>query len=96
MIDPHEFAQKQLELTGEFGKYVIDHPEVDDLLPPESHIYFEIEAEEEFNRYSRQLAEKQLLEAGLPIVCIKIKGLAPRQGSRLIDPIIQRPTAAVA
>ena len=95
MIDPHEFAQRQLGLTGEFGKYVIDHPEVDDLLPPESHIYFEIEGEEQFNRYSRDLTEKQLREAGLPIVCVKIKGLAPRQGSRLIDPIIQ-PAAAVA
>jgi hypothetical protein len=95
MIDPHEFAQKQLELTAEFGKYVMDHPDVDDILPPESHIYFEVAGEDEFNRYSRQLAEKQLREQGLPLVCVKIKGLAPPQGSRLIDPVIQ-PAAAVA
>jgi hypothetical protein len=95
MIDPYEFAQKQLELTAEFGKYVIAHPEVDDILPPESHIYFEVQGEDEFNRYSRQLAEQQLREEGLPIVCVKIRGLAPVQGSRLIDPIIQ-PAAAVA
>ena len=95
MIDPHEFAQKQLELTAEFGKYVIDHPEVDDRLPPESHVYFEVEGEVEFNRYTRSLAEKQLREDGLPIVCVRIKGLAPRQGSRLIDPVIE-PAEAVA
>jgi hypothetical protein len=95
MIDPHEFAQKQLELTAEFGKYVIDHPEVDDLLPPESHVCFEVEGEVEFNRYTRGLAEKQLREDGLPIVCVRIKGLAPRQGSRLIDPVIE-PVEAVA
>jgi hypothetical protein len=95
MIDPHEFAQKQLELTGELGKYVIDHPEVDDVLPPESHIYFEVAGEEEFNRYSRTLAERQLREEGLPIVCVRIKGLAPRQASRLIDPVIE-PVEAVA
>lgn len=89
MIDPHEFARKQLELTAEFGKYVIDHPEVDDLLPPESHIYFEVAGEEEFNRYSRQLAEKQFREQGLPLVCVKIRGLAPPQGSRLMDPVIE-------
>jgi Family of unknown function (DUF5647) len=93
MIDPHEFAQKQLELTAEFGKYVIDHPEVDDALPPASHIYFEIAGEEEFNRYSRQLAEKQLREEGLPLVCVKIKGLVPPQRSRLIDPVIEAPSA---
>ncbi len=95
MIDPDQFAQKQLELTGEFGKYVIDHPEVDVVLPPESYIYFEVAGEEEFNRYGRELAEKQFREEGLPIVCVKVKGLTPPQGSRLIDPIIQ-PVSAVA
>lgn len=95
MIDPRAFAQKQLELTGEFGKYVIDHPEADDLLPPESYIYFEVAGEEEFNRYSRELAQKQLREEGLPIVCVRIKGLTPPQGSRLIDPVIE-PAAVVA
>jgi hypothetical protein len=95
MINPQEFADKQLELTAEFGKYVIDHAEVDAVLPAESHVYFEIAGEEEFNRYSRQLAEKQLAEQGLPLVCVKIKGLAPAQGSRLIDPIIE-PISAMA
>jgi hypothetical protein len=88
MIDPHEFAQKQIELTGEFGKYVIDHPEVDDVLPAESYIYFEVAGEEAFNEYSRQLAETQRRSQGLPVVCVRIKGLAPPQGSRLIEPVI--------
>ncbi|HXG11085.1 MAG TPA: DUF5647 family protein [Gemmataceae bacterium] len=55
MIDSRDFAERQLELTAAFGKYVIAHPEVDDMLPPESHIYFEVAGEDEFNRYSRQL-----------------------------------------
>jgi uncharacterized protein DUF5647 len=95
MIDPHEFAQKQFELAAEFGKYVFAHPHVDDGLPPESHVYFQIAGEEKFNRYSRELAEKQLREEGRPLVCVKVKGLAPRQGSRLIDPVIE-PAAAGA
>jgi hypothetical protein len=33
MIDRHDFANTQLELTAEFGKYVFDHPEVDEQLP---------------------------------------------------------------
>jgi hypothetical protein len=77
MTDPHEFAMKQLEFAGEFGKYVMDHTEVDDVLPPASHNFFEVAGEEEFNCYSRELAGKQLREEGLPIVCVKIKGLAP-------------------
>ncbi len=93
MIQSQEFAQRQLQLTAEFGKYVIDHPEVDDLLPPESYIYFEVAGEEEFNQFGRQLAEKRLREAGSPVICVRVKGLAPPQGSRLIDPVIEPITA---
>jgi hypothetical protein len=95
MINPHDFALKQQELTAEFAQYVVDHPEVDEVLPERSYLYFEVAGEEEFNRYSRDLAERQLREEGLPIVCVRVKGLAPRQGSRLIDPVIV-PASAIA
>jgi hypothetical protein len=89
MMNPHDFALKQQELTAEFAQYVVDHPEVDEALPERSYLYFEVAGEDEFNRYSRELAERQLREEGLPIVCVRVKGLAPRQGSRLIDPVIE-------
>ncbi len=57
MLSPYDFANKQMELTAEFGQYVLDHPEVDDLLPPQSYVYFEVAGEDEFNRYSRALWE---------------------------------------
>jgi hypothetical protein len=95
MIDPHDFAKKQMELTVEFAQYVTDHPEVDDILQAQSYVYFEVAGEEEFNRYSRKLADKQLREKGLPIVCVRTKSLAPPYGSRLIDPVIE-PVDAVA
>ncbi len=93
MINPHDFAKKQMELTVEFAQYVVDHPEVDDILPPSSFIYFEVTGQDEFSRYGRELAEKQLRQEGLPIVCVKVKGLAPPHGSRLIDPVIEPITA---
>ncbi len=93
MIEAEKFAQRQLELTGEFGKYVIDHPEVDELLPPDSYIYFEVAGEEEFNQYGRQLAEKRRRESGPQIICVHVKGLTPIQGSRLIDPVIESVSA---
>jgi hypothetical protein len=89
MIDPSLFADKQLELAAEFAQYIADHPEVDDLLPEKSHVYFEIEGEAQFNRYSRELAERQIREDAAPLVLVRIKGLAPPQGSRLIDPVIE-------
>jgi hypothetical protein len=94
MIDSKEFAQRQLELTREFGRYVMENPDVDARLPAKSYVYFEVAGEDEFNRYSRELGEKQTKTEGLPLVCVRTKGLAP-QRSRLIDPVIE-PISAVA
>jgi len=89
MIDAHDFAQKQLELTAEFGKYLFDHPEVDERLAEGAYVYFEIAGEADFNEYSRSLAQHQRREHGAPIVLVRIQGLAPRQGSRLLQPVIE-------
>jgi hypothetical protein len=37
MIDPEKFAQRQMELTAEFARYVLDHPEVDDSIEVDCH-----------------------------------------------------------
>jgi hypothetical protein len=95
MIDQHTFSQKQFELTAEFGKYVFEHPEVDEHLPDGSFVYFEIDGEAEFNEYSRSLASQQQQKERVPIVLVRIKGLAPPQHSRLIDPVIE-PRSALA
>jgi len=47
---PNEFADKQLGLAAEFASYIVEHPEVDDLLPEKSHLCFAIDGETEFNR----------------------------------------------
>lgn len=88
MIDPDDFARRQMELTAEFAKYVLENPAVDDVLPENAYIYFEVEDQPEFNRYSRQLAERRERDEGVVAVCVRIRGLAPPQGSRLIDPQI--------
>jgi hypothetical protein len=88
MIDPEKFARLQMELTAEFAKYAMDHAEVDDLLGEDSYIYFQVDGQPEFNVYSQQLAERREQEEGRSAVCVRLKGLAPPQGSRLIDPVI--------
>lgn len=88
MIDPAEFARRQMELTAEFAKYVLEHPEIDDAIPEEAYVYFEVTGQPAFNDYSRQLAERRERDEGLPTVCVRVKGLAPPQGSRLIEPQI--------
>ena len=95
MLDPHDFAKKQSELAAEFAKYVLDHPEVDDSLSEDSYIYFQITGETDFNEQSRTLAMKRRDEEGMKIVCVQIRGLAPPQGSRLINPQIT-PSPSIA
>ena len=77
MIDPEVFSRRQMELRAEFAKYVIEHPEVDDSLPDDTCVLFEVEGEPEFNEYSRQLAERRQREDGVQVVCIQIRGPAP-------------------
>ncbi len=88
MMSAKAFTEKQFELTAEFGKYVFDHPEMDDVLPAGAHVYFEVEGDEAFNRQSRRLAQKQQEKGEGPVIIVRVKGLAPKQGSRLLDPLI--------
>ena len=44
MIDPETFAQFQMELTAEFARYILEHPEVDNALPQDSYVFFQVEA----------------------------------------------------
>lgn len=93
MIDMEHFARRQMELTSEFAKYVLEHPEVDEMLPEDSYVYFQLEGEPGFNEYSLELAQRREREEGTATVCVRVKGLAPPQGSRLIDPeIVAAPT----
>jgi hypothetical protein len=89
MIDLEDFARKQMELTSEFAKYTMERPEVDQMLPEDSYVEIEGEGEPGFNK----LAERRDREDGMATVCVRAKGLAPPQGSRLIDPqIVSTPT----
>jgi hypothetical protein len=88
MIDPHDFARKQLELTAEFGKFLFDHPELEDRVPDGAYVYFEVSGESDFNRFSRDLAERRQRD-GVATLLVRVKGLAPPQGSRLIDPVLE-------
>ncbi len=80
MMNPYDFARKQMELTSEFAQYVVNHPEVDKTLPPESYIYFEMAGEPEFNQYSRELAERRRREEGRPLSASVSKASRRRRG----------------
>jgi len=82
MIDILE--KKQAILATEFDRYVIEHPEFAVNIPRNAQIVLQVEGDEEYNKWSRQLAERQR-EPGQRVVYVKVKGLKPAR-SRLLKP----------
>ncbi|MDP2780381.1 DUF5647 family protein [Devosia sp.] len=71
-------------LVTEFDRYVVEHPEFAEKIPRNAQIVLQVEGDEEYNKWSRQIAEKQI-EPGQAVVYVKIKGLKPAK-SRLLNP----------
>ena len=70
------FEQKNSDLVTEFDRYVREHPEFADQIPDGALVAVLLEGDEEFNRWSRDGAQRQA-EQGQPIVYVKIKQLEP-------------------
>ena len=79
-----ELAKKNLELSFEFSRFVLAHPEVDAKIPEDALVMFEVSDDPELTRYNRTLATRNK-EAHQPVVLVRIKGLAP---TRLLEPTV--------
>ncbi|MGD2089561.1 MAG: hypothetical protein PVH61_25525 [Candidatus Aminicenantes bacterium] len=84
MIDVME--RKHAILVTEFDRYVVEHPEFAVKIPRNAQIVLQVEGEEEYNAWSRQIAARQR-ERDQSVVFVKVKGLKPAK-SRLIKPEI--------
>lgn len=76
--------RKHAILAMEFDRYVVEHPEVAAEIPRNAQIILQVEGDEEYNEWSRGLAERQR-EPGQKIAYVKVKGLKPAR-SRLLKP----------
>jgi len=76
--------RKHAILVTEFDRYVVEHPEFAVEIPRNAQIVLQLKGDEEYNRWSRQLAENQR-EPGQKVVYVKVKGLKPAR-SRLLKP----------
>lgn len=85
---------KIIELSTEFGKYLLDHPEIAEKIPPDAQIVFINRSPEgsELTKYNLHLA-KQAKRENRPLVLVKIKGLYPKEKSRLIKPEVEFATS---
>jgi hypothetical protein len=85
MSNEKYFWELQRTLSAEFSKYILAHPEIDNQIPNDAQIVFQLKGNTEFNEWSKQVGLAQR-EANQPVVIIEIDELAPPLESRLINP----------
>ncbi len=78
-----EFFIKNNELSMEFSKYVLEHPEIDDLLSGDKIIIFLPEYDPELRDFNIKLAKDVESEGG-KVLYVKVKQLSPKVSSRLV------------
>ncbi len=69
-------VEKNLDLIFEFEKYVLDHPDLAKRIPRNAVVSMRLEGDEEFNRWSRRLAERQRGKHQ-SVFCATIKKMRP-------------------
>ncbi len=74
----NKFEHKNAQLVTEFDRFIIENPQFADSIPDRALVAMQLEEEDEFNRWSRNLAQKQA-EKGQKIVFINIKKMRPIQ-----------------
>lgn len=82
-----EFFEKNLELSTEFSKYLLAHPELESQIPRDAQMVFLVDNDPGLTQKNLELAKKHRQE-GVPVVFVRIKGLRP-ETSRLIDPRLE-------
>jgi hypothetical protein len=71
----NKFEWKNSVLGKEFDQYIFDHPELAQKIPRKAVIALQLEQDEQFNEWSRKLAEEQA-EEGQPVIYVNIKRMS--------------------
>ena len=87
-----ELFLKNIILTTEFNKYLVEHPEVAENIPQDCAIVLLPEDDPQFCRKMMELIQHhQRIDdvKGRSIVYVKVERLAPAPPSRLINPRVE-------
>ncbi len=71
------------ELSMEFSKYVLEHPEIDELLTEDKVIVFLPEFDPELRDFNMKMGKNIEAEGG-KVLYVKVQQLSPKTTSRLI------------
>lgn len=78
-----EFFLRNSELSIEFSKYVIEHPEFDELISGDRVVIFLPEYDPALRAFNMKMA-KDIESEGGKVVYVKVQQMSPKISSRLI------------
>ena len=84
MNENRNLVELNIELSAEFSRYLFDHPEFSDRIPPDSEIILVPEFDMELMDYNLSLG-KEIEAEGEKVTYITIKGIHPKAHSRLAE-----------
>ncbi|RJP59779.1 MAG: hypothetical protein C4549_01705 [Deltaproteobacteria bacterium] len=87
-MNKQELFEKNLVLTTEFSRYVLEHPEVAKRIPKDAVVVILPEYDQELAEENLKIA-KARREKDQPLVLVKVEKLAPVRKSRLVRPKVE-------
>jgi hypothetical protein len=86
MTDQELFI-KNLKLSREFDLYLMEHPEIAEMIPENALIVLLPEEDSELSAKNQELAQARR-EPGQPVVFVRVEKLTPPR-SRLVNPRVE-------
>lgn len=83
-----ELFNKNLDISHEFSKYLLNHPEIENKIPPDALVVFIVEDDLELSQKNIEM-NRTNREPNQPLIFVKIKGIRPLEESRLIEPHLE-------
>jgi len=84
MTENRNLVELNIELSAEFSRYLFDHPELSDRIPPDAEIILVPEFDTELMDYNLSLGREIEAEGGY-VTYISIKRIHPKAHSRLAE-----------
>ncbi|MDO8734436.1 MAG: hypothetical protein Q7K21_04690 [Elusimicrobiota bacterium] len=83
-----EFFDRAIEISTEFDRYVLSHPDIAEKIPDGALIVFLLKNDTEFNTKSLEIANKRR-EPNQPLVKVSMEKLLPPFETRLVNPQLE-------
>jgi hypothetical protein len=84
-----KLIEKNLELSFEFTRYLLAHPEMERKIPKGAQVVLLPDYDEKLKRFNLKNSKRQR-EEGQPLIYVRIKKLNPERRSRLVGTKIER------